>query len=160
CWHGTERAKTCRGRPAMATAIDVRPSIAAPRARRWSPLVPLLPILAFLVVLFLYPVVQLLGLSVLTRDGAVTLEHYRRLITASVYFDVMLITFKISGWTTLLCVVGGYPIAYLLATTDERTRNSLALWVLMPFWTSFLVRTFAWMILLGQKGAINQLLLA
>ena len=67
-------------------------------------------------------------------------------------------TFEIAGWTTLLCIVGGYPIAYLLATTSQSTRNSLILWVLLPFWTSFLVRTFAWIVLLGRRGALNSFL--
>jgi putative spermidine/putrescine transport system permease protein len=49
----------------------------------------------------------------------------------------------------------GYPVAYLLATATEWTRNNLILWVLMPFWTSFLVRTFAWIVLLGRQGTIN-----
>jgi len=57
-----------------------------------------------------------------------------------------------------LCILGGYPIAYLLATTTDNARNTLILWVLLPFWTSFLVRTFAWIVLLGRRGAINSFL--
>jgi putative spermidine/putrescine transport system permease protein len=57
-------------------------------------------------------------------------------------------------------VLAGYPLAYLLATVPDRTRNRLMLWVLMPFWTNFLVRTFAWLVLLGRKGAINEWLQA
>ena len=51
-------------------------------------------------------------------------------------------------------------MAYLLATTSERRRNNLILWVLLPFWTSFLVRTFAWIVLLGRNGAVNDMLQA
>ncbi|WP_342358706.1 ABC transporter permease subunit [Terrarubrum flagellatum] len=77
-----------------------------------------------------------------------------------VYFEVLLITFKIAGWTTVISVVGGFPVAYYLANANPHDRNTLIIWVLLPFWTSFLVRTFAWMILLGRNGAVNQLLLA
>jgi ABC-type molybdate transport system permease subunit len=77
-----------------------------------------------------------------------------------VYLQVLIITFKIAGWTTIICIVAGYPVAYLLATTTPNTRGMLILWVLLPFWTSFLVRTFAWIVLLGRNGAVNKLLMA
>jgi ABC-type spermidine/putrescine transport system permease subunit I len=63
-------------------------------------------------------------------------------------------TFVISAWTTLICLVLAYPVAYYLACSSERTRNNLLLIVLMPFWTGFLVRTFAWMILLAKSGPL------
>jgi putative spermidine/putrescine transport system permease protein len=72
-----------------------------------------------------------------------------------VYLQVILVTLKIAFWTTVLCIIAGYPIAYLLANASARTRGSLILWILMPFWTSFLVRTFAWVVLLGRNGAVN-----
>ena len=67
-------------------------------------------------------------------------------------------TLKPGGGTTVLCILGGYPIAYLLATVAKTTRARLTILVLMPFWTSFLVRTFAWIVLLGRKGAVNNFL--
>jgi len=127
---------------------------------RWLRPWPLYPVLLFLAVFFVYPVLLLLWLSLVDRDGALTVTHYARLFTHPVYFKVLMITFKVAGWTTLLAVVAGYPVAYLLATVPRSTRNTLTIWVLMPFWTSFLVRTFAWIVLLGRKGAINQWLLA
>ena len=124
----------------------------------WLRAWPMIPVLVFLLVAFVYPVVQLLWLRFFGKTDTFTLEHYQRLFTAPVYFAVLRNTFEIAGWTTLLCVVGGYPIAYLLATTSQSTRNSLILWVLLPFWTSFLVRTFAWIVLLGRRGALNSFL--
>lgn len=121
----------------------------------WKRLWPIYPILAFLLALFVYPVVQLLSLSVITPGGELTTDHYERLFVSPVYLQVLRNTLEIAGWTTLLCIVGGYPIAYLLATAERGTRNRLILWVLLPFWTSFLVRTFAWIVLLGRRGAIN-----
>lgn len=120
----------------------------------------LVPALLFLLVLFVSPVVQLLGLSILDRTGGLTGAHYARLVATPVYVQVLLVTFRIAAWTTLLCLLGGYPVAYLLATTTERWRRALTLWVLLPFWTSFLVRTFAWIVLLGRRGAVNSLLTA
>ena len=80
----------------------------------------MVPILVFLVAVFVYPVAQLLWLSLFAKSGVFTTEHYQRLFTAPVYFTVLRNTFEIAGWTTLLCIVGGYPIAYLLATTTDR----------------------------------------
>jgi len=119
---------------------------------------PIFPVLIFLGLVFLYPVAQLLWLSVVDRAGDLTGTHYLRLFASPVYVKVLQNTFEIAGWTTVLCIVGGYPVAYLLATTSENRRNNLILWVLLPFWTSFLVRTFAWIVLLGRNGAVNDML--
>jgi putative spermidine/putrescine transport system permease protein len=138
----------------VGEAIPARPYLRRPRwrLRFW----PILPLLAFLAALFLYPVWQLLALSFADGKGAFSLVHYARLFASPVYVQVLIITFKVAAWTTLLCLVAGYPVAYLLATTRPNTRGMLILWVLLPFWTSFLVRTFAWIVLLGRNGAVNK----
>jgi putative spermidine/putrescine transport system permease protein len=147
-----------------ATGTDPRTSHGARMQRwgrassAWTRSWPMVPILVFLLAAFAYPVVQLLWLSLFSKTGTPTLEHYQRLFTVPVYFTVLRNTFEIAGWTTLLCIIGGYPIAYFLATTTDNARNRLILWVLLPFWTSFLVRTFAWIVLLGRRGAINSVL--
>ena len=105
---------------------------------------------------FAVPVLWLLGLSVIdTQSGDLTTANYERLASTPLYGRLLAITLSIAGWTTLIAVVGGYPVAYLLARL-RRGRDLLLLLVLMPFWTSFLVRAFAWMVLLGRNGAINQ----
>ncbi|MCC6468891.1 MAG: ABC transporter permease subunit [Alphaproteobacteria bacterium] len=134
----------------------------AQRARpAWIGLWPILPALLFLGFLFLYPVAQLLWLSALDKaSGDLTSAHYVRLFASPLYVKVLRITFEIAGWTTVFVILGAYPVAYYLATSSERRRNALMLWVLLPFWTSFLVRTFAWIVLLGRNGAINKWLQA
>ncbi|MGI9413804.1 MAG: ABC transporter permease subunit [Hyphomicrobiales bacterium] len=141
------------GQPATAevAALDRQWRPRPPWQRFW----PLYPALFFLFVIFLYPVGKLLWLSLFGTSGTLTSEHYERLYSSPLYFQVLKNTLFVSGWTAALCVIGGYPVAYLLSTTGERTKNSLILWVLLPFWTSFLVRTFAWIVLLGRNGAIN-----
>ena len=130
------------------------------RPQRWSRLLPILPAILFLGFFFIYPVALLLGLSLVDRSGTLGLEHYTHLFEKAVYMKVLLITLKIASWTTVFAILAGYPIAYLLSTVKNNTRNSLVILVLMPFWTSFLVRTFAWIVLLGRHGALNELLLA
>jgi putative spermidine/putrescine transport system permease protein len=133
-----------------------RPLGQAGWVRAW----PIYPLLFFIAALFVYPVVQILWLSFVDPAGAPTLDNFARVATTPVYLRTLLITFQIAGWTTLIAILAGYPVAYLLATSSARTRATLTLLVLMPFWTSFLVRTFAWMILLGRNGAVNRLLMS
>lgn len=117
------------------------------------------PLVLLLVLFLVYPVGQLLLLSIY-NDGGFTLAPYRQLFASSVYIDVLLITLKISLVTTLVCVVTGYPIAYLISVVDKERKARLLFWVLLSFWTSFLVRAFAWIVLLGRNGVINKLLIS
>ncbi len=132
------------------------PSSVSRLASRYGKIAPAVLFLAFF---FVLPVSLLLGLSFVDDDGALTLDHYQRLWDTPVYAKVLGITLKTAAWTTVLCLLGGYPVAYLLATVAKTTRARLTILVLMPFWTSFLVRTFAWIVLLGRKGAINNFLI-
>ncbi len=119
---------------------------------------PLLPAFIFLGIAFVYPVALLLGTSFVDSSGELSTVHYTRLYDSRVVSRVLTITFEIAAWTTVFSVIAAYPVAYLLSTVRGSTRNTLIIWVLMPFWTSFLVRTFAWMVLLGRNGAVNQFL--
>jgi len=117
------------------------------------------PLVVLLLVLLIYPVGQLLLLSVVGEQGF-SLAQYHRLFESSVYVNVLLITLKISLWMTFFSVVAGYPVAYLISSLTAKRKTSLLFWVLLSFWTSFLVRTFAWVVLLGRNGVVNQLLQA
>src|SRR6218665_54760 len=117
------------------------------------------PLALLFLLLLVYPVGQLLVLSVYS-DGAFTLAPYRQLFASSVYVNVMLITLKISVCTTVLSVIAGYPVAYLIASLPRQHKSAWLFWVLLSFWTSFLVRAFAWIVMLGRNGVINQWLTA
>jgi len=114
------------------------------------------PAVLYISLVFAVPVLWLLGLS-LVDNGAPSLANYERLASTPLYMRLLGITLKIAALTTLFAVIGAYPVALMLARVRER-RNLLFLFVLLPFWTSFLVRAFAWMVLLGRRGAINQTL--
>lgn len=129
---------------------------------KWRRLVriwPIYPAVLFLLLLFVYPTALLVGLSASDVDGKISVDHYARLFEGDLYTKVLLITLKVAVWTTAFAIIAGYPVAYLLANVKSSLRNTLIIWVLLPFWTSFLVRTFAWLVLLGRKGAINDLLI-
>ncbi|MCX7623357.1 MAG: ABC transporter permease [Thermomicrobium sp.] len=145
--------------------------VLAPAATRSSPvsrrlgfrrqlgyLVLLAPALVALLVLFVYPILRLLFTSVVD-DGQFTLEHYRRIVEVDLYLRVLRTTFVIAVQVTAICLVLGYPLAYFLATLRPRSARLLMILVLIPFWTSILVRTYAWMVLLQRQGVVNRWLL-
>ena len=72
------------------------------------------------------------------------------------YARVFLITFEVSTLTTLVCILIGYPLSYFLAQLPKRMAGIFMLTVLLPFWTSLLVRTYAWLVLLQKKGILNE----
>lgn len=114
-----------------------------------------LPALLFLVVLFLWPVLRLMSLSV---EGG-TLAPYEKALTDGLYVQVLLNTALIAAYVSAICLVLGYPVAYFLASSREPWTTIGIVFVLLPFWTSILVRTYAWMVLLGRNGVINRFLL-
>ncbi|MEJ0015227.1 MAG: ABC transporter permease subunit [Acetobacteraceae bacterium] len=117
------------------------------------------PGLLFLALFFILPVIQLFGVSV--RDPQ-TLEFsfagYRRALGATVYLRVLQNTFVIAAQTTALCILFGYPLAYWLAGLTARVRSRLILLVMLPFWTSALVKAFAWLVLLARYGVVARVL--
>ncbi|HEY8540325.1 MAG TPA: ABC transporter permease subunit [Steroidobacteraceae bacterium] len=90
----------------------------------------------------------------------VNLANYLYLIRDALYVKAFLSSLKVAAISTIFCLLIGYPMAYAIARTDPRWRNVLLLLVILPFWTSFLLRVYAWMGLLGNNGPINQLLMA
>lgn len=137
---------------AYAQGLDQR---AARRPWRLRPWMLVLPAALFLLALMVYPVLDLLGMS-FTRNGNLSLYHYQRMVDREIYWRVLGITLRFAAWTTLLALLFSYPLAYLTATSKANTRTRLMFWLLLPFWTSFLVRTFAWIALLGRNGLFNQ----
>lgn len=90
---------------------------------------------------------------------ALNFGNYRYILEDSLYISAYLSSLQVALTTTLLCLALGYPMAYSIARADEQTRNTLLMLVMLPFWTSFLIRVYAWMGLLNSEGLINQALL-
>lgn len=84
-----------------------------------------------------------------------TLANYQKLFRP-LYLDVFWRTIKVSLLVTVISLLIGYPVAYYLARKTKRFRVTLLVLVILPLWTSYLVRTYAWMLILGTKGAVNQ----
>jgi ABC-type spermidine/putrescine transport system permease subunit I len=92
-------------------------------------------------------------------DPGFTLEHYDHFFRQPTYFRVLIETFKMAASVTIICFLLGYPLAYLMANAPPRTTGLLMIMVVLPFFTAILVRTYAWMVILGRNGILNQILL-
>ena len=121
-------------------------------------LLMLVPAVLVLAVLFAYPLLGIVHRSV--YKAGYTLGMYRQIFRVPVYLQVLLATFKVSALVTIVCLALGYPLAYMLATRRPRTAQLLIIIVVLPFFTSIIVRTYAWMVLLGRNGIVNQYLMA
>ncbi len=122
---------------------------------QWLLLALTLPAVLLVVVIIFIPVGWLFYMSFLSDDGSFSLEHYNRMLESKAYGRIFYTTFEVSFLTTGLCILIGYPLAYFLSQLPPRAANLCMLTVLLPFWTSLLVRTYAWLVLLQRQGLLN-----
>lgn len=122
-----------------------------------------LPALLWLLFFFILPLAIVLIVSFMTRGTGgsavlpLTLDHYERVFT--VFDGIFVRSVRIAFITMLICLLAGYPLAFFIRTRRNAWVRNMALFmVILPFWTNFLVRTYAWRILLGREGTLNELL--
>ena len=119
----------------------------------------------WLLIFALLPNLLVIAVSFLTRDGSnfislpVSLGSYQRMLDP-LYFDVFLHSLWMASLTTLICLLFGYPFAWLVSKAKARWQPLLMLLLILPFWTNSLVRTYALKLLFANNGLINQSLLA
>jgi putative spermidine/putrescine transport system permease protein len=126
--------------------------------RRSSIPLTLVPALLFLAAAFFYPLAFYLQKAF--TDPVLGFQNFIAVGTDDLFWLVLRNTLVICGATTGLCLLLGYPYAYTLAISGRTLRRLLIFVILIPFWTSILVRSFAWMVLLQPKGLINATLLS
>jgi spermidine/putrescine transport system permease protein len=137
---------------------------AAGRRPSWRTWLLLAPLLGWLLAFVVAPGVILIGYSLAERDelGRVvfvfSLENYRR-VFEPVYLAVFGRSIGYAAVTTAICILLAYPVAWTIARAGGRWRHRLLLMVMIPFWTSFLIRTYAWITILKSEGLLNGLLL-
>jgi spermidine/putrescine transport system permease protein len=145
------------------TAVTPELERAAERAESRRGLFISLPGYVYLVIFFAIPLVLVLVYSFASRSstGLTVLEgwnveSYKRLFTPLVA-QIFGRSFLLALITTVICLLFSYPFAYYIATRKPSTRNVLLVLVMIPFWSNFLVRTYAWAFLLGSNGPISQI---
>lgn len=132
-------------------------SVALARCMRFLPIVPTL---LFLLLFFVVPVGEILQGGLVSADGQIGFAQFERIARTPVYAKVLWITFAISFLTAALSILFGYPVAYMLSRLSERARERWLLWIMLPFWTSYLVKTYAWMLLLSKTGVLSTIALS
>lgn len=140
----------------MATS-PISPADVHRRSERRLILLLLAPALAVVGGLLVVPLGWLAVQSVL-QDGGFTLAHYARFFTDTVYWTTFLQTFRMAFVVTAATLVLGYPVAYVAASAPQRWSLVILAMVVLPFWTSVLVRAYAWLILLQRRGLVNSTL--
>lgn len=118
-----------------------------------------LPYLGLVSLLIIIPIGWLFYMSFVGRDGTLSLENYTRMLDSKAYIRIFITTFKISFLTTLICALIGYPLTYFMSQLPKKWAGICMIGVLIPFWTSLLVRTYAWLVLLQKKGLLNNVLI-
>src|SRR5882757_1380111 len=111
------------------------------------------PAVVSIIVLFVVPIGYVLLLSV--TDPSISLAHYRRLFTVPLYANVLLNTFKTSLIVAIACLLLGYPLAYVMARRNDIVATIFLIAVGLSFWSGFVVRTYAWLVILGNKGPVT-----
>jgi ABC-type spermidine/putrescine transport system permease subunit I len=153
----------------MSTEISMQPATTglplnaalmkrAGRHERMELLSLSLPGAVLIFMVLVVPMAWLFFLSIYGEAGELTRANYERMLQP-VYVRTFTTTFQIAAIVTIVCMLLGYPVAYLLSQLSERTAGILLVFVILPFWTSVLVRTYAWLVLLQRRGLINSWLI-
>src|SRR5262245_24503552 len=134
----------------------LRLSLTGLRPDRWSWLA--IPAIVFLRPVFLVPLLAM-GVRSFTDPPGAGLANYQKFFAEQAYVRILTNTFWIALIATLTCLAVGYPYAYLMTIVSGRIAGILLIAVLLPFWSSLLVRTFAWQVILRDTGIVNRFLL-
>jgi spermidine/putrescine transport system permease protein len=124
----------------------------------------LTPMLGWLLLFVVVPTLMLVVVSFCDRDSlgrvvyTFNFENYIRAFDWK-WLKILGISVWYAFLTTVICLILGYPVAYFIGRSDERVRGLLIMLVMIPFWTSFLIRTYAWISILSQDGLLNAVLM-
>lgn len=118
------------------------------------------PYIAWSILFIIFPLLFVLGYSLTVESGGSIGLSFKHFITFTdpIYIKVLLRSIKLAGLATLICLILGYPMAMILAKMNPRVQKIAVLLFVLPMWMNFLLRTYAWMAILGKNGFINKLL--
>lgn len=114
-----------------------------------------LPYLVWMVIFILVPILMVAFFAFTNDDGSLTIEH---ISDVGQYANIFVRSIWLALIATAICLVIAYPLAYILSRMEKHKQGTMLLLVMLPMWMNFLLRTYAWMTLLGNNGIINHLL--
>jgi putative spermidine/putrescine transport system permease protein len=120
----------------------------------------ILPVAIFLTAFYVIPLIVLLAKSFQASpdSAAFSLNQYLKFFQDSINLDIWWHSFTLGCWCTLICLILGYPLAYMYSRSSDRWQAILTFLIMLPLLTSIVVRTFAWIVILGREGLVNSLL--
>lgn len=139
-------------------ADDVAPGRIIVHLRRIHVALFVLPATLFMAAVFAIPMIGTIRQSFIGPGGAVSLEAYIKLLESPLFYRVGWSTIAITVLSTAATLLMAYPVAYYLSERSQRTRGLLMVLVLVPFWTSILVKSYAFTVILGRAGIVNNIL--
>ena len=116
---------------------------------------PAFPYILFMTILFVVPLIMVVYFAFTTSGGDFTLQN---IIRVKNYIPVTVKSLYLSLVATIICLVLGYPFAYIMARKTSNIRRTMFMLIMLPMWMNFLLRTYAWMTILEDNGLINKLL--
>ena len=137
---------------ASAKALGIRGGLLVAPSMLWLLVFAILPV-GFLICLSLWTA------TIFGIEQTWTLANYQTIVSDAVYASILLKTLRIAAVATLLSLVFSYPLAMFLVSLQGRSRSLFLLLMFLPFWSSYVVRSFMWLPVLGRAGLINQILL-
>ncbi len=116
------------------------------------------PYIVWMLIFILAPMVLIVYFAFSAADGGLTFENIVTALTNEIYMQVLIRSVWIALKATVICLLLGYPIAYILSTMKKRTAAILYVLFIVPMWMNFLLRTYAWQVLLDSNGIFNSIL--
>lgn len=116
------------------------------------------PYMLWSVIFVLVPLGLIFWFSLTDASGSFTLDNFKRFITDEIYISVLVRSFALSLIATAICLVIGYPTAFIISKMKEKTQSTVMLLLVLPMWMNFLLRTYAMLALLEPNGALNTFL--
>lgn len=113
------------------------------------------PYVGWLAVFVVAPIVLVVGYAFTSSDGIITLVNFSRMGS---YMPVFIRSFELAIISTIVCIIIGYPVAYILSREGVRLQRIMLMLIMLPMWMNFLLRTYAWMSILENTGLLNRLL--
>lgn len=156
---------TVTGAPVQAAPVQAAPPSIKRTMRKSVPVLIMIgPIVIWLAVFILIPLIYIFVMSFMQKGayGGVifrpTFDNYAR-VADPLYLEIFLNSGIIAFLTTLICLLLGYPFAYIIARAPDRYKNTLVMLIMLPFWTNSLIRTYGWITILRNDGLVNNFLL-
>jgi ABC-type spermidine/putrescine transport system permease subunit I len=143
------------------SAVSAAANAPAPTGAAWLRLGAgwlVAPLVAFLGIVYFWPVLGLLATSV--TDPEIGLHHYQRFFERPIFMQVLLRTFSLAGFVTVAVILIGYPITYAMRMASPLAMKAILFLIFLPFWASVMVRTYGIMVIFGRDGIVNNMLMS